>query len=149
MMNSSSESVKANRAPARMAGASRGSTTYLSRLNVFAPRSLAAALEAGVEPLQACRHEQEDERRRVHALADHRGRRRERLVKHAREQHEQAHAIRRPGIMIGRTIAIRIPLRKGSRERTSGNAAAVPTIVLTAVTSRAMRIVVVSASRIW
>ena len=37
--------------------------------------------------------------------------------------------ISRPGIMIGSVIAIRTPLRNGSRERTSGNAAAVPTIV--------------------
>ena len=51
--------------------------------------------------------------------------------------------------MIGRTSAIRMPLRNGRRERTSGNAAAVPTMVLTSVTSSAIRIVVVSASRIW
>ena len=51
--------------------------------------------------------------------------------------------------MIGKTMAIRMPLRKRRRERTSGNAAAVPTMVLTRVTSSAMRIVVCSASRIW
>ena len=33
-------------------------------------------------------------------------------------------------------MAIRTPLRNGRRERTSGNAAAVPTIVLTAVIDR-------------
>ena len=41
--------------------------------------------------------------------------------------------------MIGSTKAIRIPLRNGSRERTSGKAAAVPTKVLIAVTSAARR----------
>ncbi len=37
--------------------------------------------------------------------------------------------------MIGSVIAIRTPLRNGRRERTSGNAAAVPTIVEISVTS--------------
>ena len=50
--------------------------------------------------------------------------------------------------MIGRISAI--GSRPGrSRDRTSGNAAAVPTTVLTSVTSSAIRIVVVSASLIW
>ena len=39
--------------------------------------------------------------------------------------------------MIGSVIPIRTPLRNGSRERTSGNAAAVPTIVEMIVTSKA------------
>jgi len=83
MMNSSSESVKANRAPARMAGASRGSTTVPEPLNVFA-RDRSQHARGWRRTLAGVPHEQEDERRRVHALADHRGRRRERLVKHAR-----------------------------------------------------------------
>ena len=45
--------------------------------------------------------------------------------------------INRPGIMIGNVIPIRIPLRNGRFERTSGNAAAVPTTVEITVTSRA------------
>jgi hypothetical protein len=55
----------------------------------------------------------------------------------------------RPGIMMGSVKPARIPLRNGSRERTSGNAAAVPTSVEMSVTSTATRIVVLSASRIW
>ena len=51
--------------------------------------------------------------------------------------------------MIGSVIAIRTPLRNGSRERTSGKAAAVPTIVEISVTSAATRSVVESASLIW
>ena len=51
--------------------------------------------------------------------------------------------------MIGSVIPIRTPLRNGSRERTSGNAAAVPTIVDTIVTSNATFSDVVSASWIW
>ena len=54
-----------------------------------------------------------------------------------------------PGIMIGSVNAIRTPLRNGSRERTSGNAAAVPTTVEIAVTSAATLRVVASASLIW
>ena len=57
--------------------------------------------------------------------------------------------IRSPGIMIGSVIPIRTPLRKGSRDRTSGKAAAVPTIVAITVTSAEMRSVVYSASLIW
>ena len=57
--------------------------------------------------------------------------------------------ISRPGIMIGSVIPIRTPFRNGSRERTSGNAAAVPTIVDTIVTSNATFSDVVSASWIW
>ena len=45
--------------------------------------------------------------------------------------------ISRPGIMIGNVIPIVMPLRNGSRERTSGNAAAVPTTVEISVTSSA------------
>ena len=51
--------------------------------------------------------------------------------------------------MIGSVIPIRIPVRNGSRERTSGNAAAVPTTVEIAVTSPAISSVVLSASLIW
>ena len=50
--------------------------------------------------------------------------------------------------MIGRMKMIRMPSRNGSFERTSGNAAAVPTIVEIAVTCRPTLSVVVSASRI-
>src|SRR5437867_1919772 len=50
MMNSSSESVNVNSAPAMMAGASRGRTTYRKRLNVFAPRSLAARSRLASKP---------------------------------------------------------------------------------------------------
>ncbi len=57
--------------------------------------------------------------------------------------------IKSPGIMIGSTKAMRMPLRNGSRERTSGKAVAVPTRVLIAVTSAATRRVVRSASWIW
>ena len=48
--------------------------------------------------------------------------------------------------MIGRMNATRIPFRNGSRERTSGNAAAVPTTTLITVTSAATFSVVESAS---
>ena len=51
--------------------------------------------------------------------------------------------------MIGSVMPIRIPVRNGRRERTSGNAAAVPTIVLIAVTSAAIVTVVTNASLIW
>ena len=51
--------------------------------------------------------------------------------------------------MIGSTNPIRIPSRKGSRDRTSGNAAVVPTTTLTSVTSAATLSVVLSASWIW
>ena len=51
--------------------------------------------------------------------------------------------------MIGSVIAIRTPLRNGRRERTSGNAAAVPTTVEITVTSTATLRVVLSASLIW
>ena len=57
--------------------------------------------------------------------------------------------ISRPGIMIGSVSPIRTPLRNGSVERTSGNAAAVPTTVAIIVTSTATFSVVVSASLIW
>ncbi len=48
--------------------------------------------------------------------------------------------------MIGSVSAARIPLRNGRFERTSGNAAAVPTKVLTSVTSSATLSVVLIAS---
>jgi hypothetical protein len=57
--------------------------------------------------------------------------------------------MRRPGIMIGRVRPMRTPDRRGSRERTSGNAAAVPTTVEIRVTASATRMVVISASLIW
>ena len=57
--------------------------------------------------------------------------------------------IRRPGIMIGSVIPTVMPLRNGRRERTSGKAAAVPTIVETRVTSAATFRLVVRASLIW
>jgi stage V sporulation protein SpoVS len=41
-MNSSSESVNANSAPAKTAGAMSGNTTCRRRAKVFAPRSAAA-----------------------------------------------------------------------------------------------------------
>jgi hypothetical protein len=51
--------------------------------------------------------------------------------------------------MIGSVIPILMPFRNGRRDRTSGNAAAVPTTVETSVTSAAIFSVVVSASLIW
>ena len=57
--------------------------------------------------------------------------------------------IKSPGIMIGSVSPMRTPLRNGSVERTSGNAAAVPTIVDTIVTCTATFNVVVRASLIW
>ena len=54
--------------------------------------------------------------------------------------------IRIPGIMIGSVITTRNPEGKGRRERTSGNAAAVPTTTLTSVTWAPTLSVVLSAS---
>ncbi len=51
--------------------------------------------------------------------------------------------------MIGRMKMIRIPSRNRSRERTSGNAAAVPTIVESTVTWSATFNVVETASCTW
>ena len=57
--------------------------------------------------------------------------------------------IRRPGIMIGSVMPTVMPLRNGRRERTSGKAAAVPTIVEMTVTSTATLKLVARASLIW
>ena len=51
--------------------------------------------------------------------------------------------------MIGKTNPMRTPSRQRKRERTSGNAAVVPTRTLITVTSPATFRVVVSASWIW
>ena len=86
MMNSSSERVNANSAPRENGRSEQREHDVPQPLEGVRPEVARSALEAGVEPLQARRHEQEDERRRVHALTDDRGRRRQRLVKHTREQ---------------------------------------------------------------
>ena len=111
MMNSSSESVNANSAPATIAGMISGSTTCRSRLSVLAPRSLAARSNAGSKPAGAPTSRTTNGV--VDGLPDHRGLGRELKWNTLVIRISRLTPISSPGIMIGSVIPIRMPLREG------------------------------------